>query len=145
MAKFCGVCQEKLPTLSSEQLTISGIQVCSACFENSAEEKRGSSSGRDPVAAARAVERYRQSQRFPFLRVLANIYRILGVFSLVVGVVYFFVCLIATEYSSALTALFIFPWAAILAFSVAEGIRLFVDIENNTRKSAWALEKMVSS
>ena len=106
------------------------------CFP---EEMTCPSCGVDINQAISEVERYRPISKYPALRTFATAYQILG---LAIGIVTLIAAIVSLR-QSALVAIvsIVIGLTAVLSFlALSEGIKVFVDIEHNTRTIVALLE-----
>ena len=99
------------------------------CFEN---ETNCPTCGVDLTQATAEAERYVPPPKYPALRTIATVYQVLAATVAVVTAIAFVVAL-GQSNLIAIICLVVGLAAAISFLAVAEGIKVFVDIEHNTR------------
>jgi len=106
------------------------------CFP---EEVTCPSCGVDINQAASEVERYRPALKYPALRTIATVYQI---FAVAIGVVTLIAVIVSLRQSAliAILSLIVGLTAVVSFLALSEGIKVFVDIEHNTRTMVALLE-----
>jgi hypothetical protein len=106
------------------------------CFPN---ETNCPSCGVNITEATAETERYTPPSKYPALRAIATTYQI---FAVVIAVITLIAIVIALRQSGLIAVVcFVIGLAAVISFlAVAEGIKVFVDIEHNTRTIIARLE-----
>lgn len=116
-------------------------------FQTISTQPNGSYGGLGDKLPGSPTTKGKLERRYPFLRVIVIIYCILGIVSLpIAGLLILF--LISTEepqYVEALYVLVVFSFASISLLATAELITVFLDTEENTRRTNKILEEWKSS
>lgn len=97
------------------------------------------SESRNSNAVLTPIKSYVGDKRYPALEIVISIYRVLAVLLGIIAVIALFVGLANKSILAGFGVLVICLISAITCIAAAESIKIFIDIENNTRRSADAM------